>query len=433
MRATGCLCLLLLACGDDPRRSPDSGPPGDAGGFDAAPTRDADTDAGEDTDAGGAPGCASPSRVDEAFEVAPALGDTQIHPEALFDGEAIWVAFSVPEEGDTGLFDIFAVRLGCDGSAVTPPFRVNTTVAPNDIDPVMAMAGDRVLVAWTSDDGTGVNNLDVRYRLFDADGSPRGDDRILETTRGGAPVPGNVAQPSVVGLSTGGFAVAAVRGLDAAMRFQVFVQRLDADGALDGEAVDGFFEPMVSQGNPSLAEAPDGTLHLAWVGGDDADTEQVVLKVVDDGSAVPGKAIDGFVATRGPSLAFCGEDLHLAASAGGAGQSDVVVDDRARAARETLGARGELDHSPNLVVDGDAVAVAWLRVIGGIRNGVHVAPLVRGESGLAAGAARELPLVEPSAPYGVALTHVAGDVWFVAWVEGISPAFRVRGVLASLP
>jgi hypothetical protein len=37
-----------------------------------------------------------------------------------------------------------------------------------------------------------------------------------------------------------------------------------------------------------------------------------------------------------------------------------------------------------------------------------------------------------AAPYGPALTWVTGDVYFVAWAEGMSPAVRLKGRYVDL-
>lgn len=37
------------------------------------------------------------------------------------------------------------------------------------------------------------------------------------------------------------------------------------------------------------------------------------------------------------------------------------------------------------------------------------------------------PIDDGAPPYQLALTHVAGDVYFLAWQEGSSPAFRLHG------
>jgi hypothetical protein len=35
-------------------------------------------------------------------------------------------------------------------------------------------------------------------------------------------------------------------------------------------------------------------------------------------------------------------------------------------------------------------------------------------------------------PYGTAITHVVGNVYFLAWSEGFSPDFRIMGSFIAL-
>ena len=89
-------------------------------------------------------------------------------------------------------------------------------------------------------------------------------DQILETTRDGTPVTLNAWMPEVTALPNGQFAVAGSRVPDASSLWQAFVQRLDDDGSLVGEALDVMWEPDVSQWYPTLAALPDGTIYVAF-------------------------------------------------------------------------------------------------------------------------------------------------------------------------
>ncbi|MFH2004951.1 MAG: hypothetical protein ABI333_00060, partial [bacterium] len=208
VRIPAVTALLLVGCVDSGADEPDAALDAtvqDAGG-DAAP------------DGGIVDPCEAPLK-DTVFELDPDGPDTQIHVAAAFDGEAVWIVYNRPDS--RGYFDVYGLRLGCDGAVVLPPFMINTT-DENDVDPTLAVADGNVYVTWASDNNTGVNNMDILFRTFDVDGTPiMAADQILETTHDGTPVVGNAMAPDVAALPNGQFVVAGARGLDVAPGFQV--------------------------------------------------------------------------------------------------------------------------------------------------------------------------------------------------------------------
>jgi len=198
--------LLLTACGDDDRSPlPDAGDPQDA----FVPV-----DVGQD--AGPPPlGCAEIT-VGETFLVAPGL-TTTIHPSVVFTGDALWLTVTALEEG-TSVFDIFLVKMGCDGRQEEPVL-VSTTEMANDIDADLALTdvtidglqtailADRATVEMTngrvarSREDAGVYLDEPRTSedpsiLTEAehhayvDRAPRDDDRLLS----GAPQPDGLGE-----------------------------------------------------------------------------------------------------------------------------------------------------------------------------------------------------------------------------------------------
>ncbi len=91
-------------------------------GLDAGPDV-APLDAGPDGSTSDA--CADLLVTDTIFELDPDGPDTQIHVNAAFDGQGVWIVWNRPDGNN--YFDVWAQRLGCDGEALVEPFRVNTT------------------------------------------------------------------------------------------------------------------------------------------------------------------------------------------------------------------------------------------------------------------------------------------------------------------
>ncbi|MCA9605501.1 MAG: hypothetical protein KC619_07890 [Myxococcales bacterium] len=413
---------LLLSAACDGRTDLDASV-GDDAGQDGGAALDAGIDAGPRT-------CAD-QLAERRVSLDPDGPLTQIHPSAVFDGEGIWVVYVRPEPGG-GNFDVWATRRGCDGAVLVAPFLVQADPAGNDIDPAIARSGDQLLVAWNTDDGTGgTDNLQVRYRVMDLDGTLHGDrDETLRTVRMGTPITDNHLGADVAATSTG-FVVAGARAVPDVMRFQAYAQRLDRSGALVGEALEPLLEPMVTQSNAAIGVAADDGLFLAYDRAPDDTTAptQVMLSRLD-GSA-PELALEGLEASGGADVLVDGDATWVAMSGDDGAQIDLRIFDASEplATRvfRTLGEAGAVDHSPQLARSGDgAVAVAWFRQIRGFSNELLVASVTDPASTPAT-------VDSPVPSYAPAITHVMNDWWFVSYAIGDSPDFRLVGRFVQLP
>lgn len=397
---------MTYGCGDDRRGGAD-----DAGLADASPTDAVAPDAGE-PDAGPR-SCAARAPLDADLAVDPDGPDTQIHAAAAFDGEGLWVVFNRVETGGTGYFDVYAQRLGCDGEPLLDsPLPINTTVPPNDVDPDLAVSGDRVLVAWSADSGEFPDNLSIRYRVFEVDGTPvMGSDAELVTTWDGGDVTGNHWQVSVAAAPGGGFVIAGARALPDATVFQVFAQAVTAEGAVDGETWYPLLEPDVSQTVPSVTYR-DGVPWLAWTREDETTQQVMEAELPAAGDASPAAAVADLSASAGAHQD--GAWLALAGIAGG-GEQDIHV---TGPGEHTLGASGRVDFSPRVETDAEGAAgaaVAWFRNDSGIRNDLLLATVGGDERLLAS----DVP------PYQPALASVGDGVYLLVWSAGTSPDFRL--------
>jgi hypothetical protein len=323
--------------------------------------------------------------VEGVLELVPEGPDTQIHVFGAPDPDGVWVAWNQPD--GAGLFDVWVQHLGCDGQVDVGPLQLDDG-ADNEIDPAVAVSGNRVLVAWQSDNGLGQDNLDVRWRLLGREG-------VLGPVQE-ALVPHNALMPKVVATS-GGWRLAAVHAREAV--FEVFTLELDPEGLPVGEAVDVEADPGSGETWPALTEE-----HLAW-------------------------EVDGQVVLEGTVLG----DGHAPSISGRwVGWSDDAGDlwtNRIGGAPVRLRGGDNVQHSLSLVGLSEGGLVGWMVNEGGLANRVVV-----GRFDEAGELLDQVDLgTETAAPYGLQLAQVTDSVVFVGWSEGTSPDFRAMGAFVSLP
>ncbi len=96
-----------------------------------------------------------------------------------------------------------------------------------------------------------------------------------------------------------------------------------------------------------------------------------------------------------------------------------------------MGASRRADVAPRLVWGEDAGAIAYYQLSAGSFGPLLVQRFTWDGTAFTLG-----PVVEvaPSgaAPYGPAIAHVTGDVYFLAWAEGTSPDLFLRGRYVDL-
>lgn len=373
------------------------------------------------------PACAEPL-LDTTFLLAPTAEGTQIRPGAVWTGDTLWATWLDAAEDGSGNFHVYATRLGCDGSQLTPPFRVNTSEDGNHGDPVVTAGDGNVYLAW--DVSRSVEpSLVIRYRTFRADGTPLMDeDRTLALTDQGLPSALNAWIPSIAALPDHRFAIAGSRGIEAAPAFQAFVQRVDAHGDLLGDTIDGHVSPAATQLNVSIAARGDGTLHLAWPEEPFEGLPRVVQNTVEPAASAaypqpPFPSMLGRVTNQPRQatsldghrnyLVFQTEDeawtrVHL---------KDGTTEDPLGPTL-LLGTGGRHEHSAVVAAGPGGGAVVFHRHTLGQTNEVRVQRFREGEDGMTLGEPVPLPTVNGAlAPYLPTLTHVIDDVWFVGWTE----------------
>ncbi len=372
-----------------------------------------------------------PVRIDTPIEIDPCADasctggrDAQIHGVSLFDGRALWIAYSATEGGSAS-FATYVTRMTLDLRTLIAPTRVSTS-AGNSIDPEIARSPNGpVMVAWTTDDGSGgSSNLQINLRTIDPDTGPLGaGDRRLQSQFMGAPVGENHMVNAVVAMGAQGFAVAGVRATPGAMAFQSFAQRVTTIGELMGDALAPQFDATESQGPTVATYTATSALRLAYERG----TTQTTIQLAGSDLATPARATDDGAA---PTLASDAQRTAVAFTQ----RNQIVVQDISAPAAPQLLARlgtGGVHHAPRLAMDGRGnVAVVYFKNISGIRNHVWVAKVTAGG---ATPVTRQLSELPGAPPYQPCITHIAGDIYFVLWSEGaMSPHFRLRGRFIEL-
>jgi len=443
-------------------REPDTSADGGSSGRDLgeAPDQGPSLDSGDGTDTGPdgggeQSGCLRAAQPGVAFELVPEGPDTQIHVDAAFDGEAVWLAYNQPRDDDSGGFDVWGTRVHCDGSVAVAPFSVQAADHGNEIDPEVVVAGERVYVVWQADTG-GDPNLFVYVRSFDRGGHPTSEvEQVLVPRPDGEAVSASAWLPKAAPLPGGDLLLATSWAAPDAQRWQVLLQRLGPEGlpALDAAGAPApsmtpYPERLVSQAYPAVATQADGRAWVAWTRTPDEGNEQVVLTGLEpdavDAAPLPPVAMGPAEQPSAGAALDASPDgqVYLALHSQGA-DLQVHLYDAASPGNERLhlefgGARRE-DHSPSLAAAPGGGAVAWYRVRSGIRNDVWLQGFRRDGDRLSA-VGEPLLVNAPdeegdhAAPpiYGVALTHVGGGVFMLAWSEGASPAFRLVGRFVQL-
>ena len=409
------LLLILSACSDEPQApQPEVDVGADVSEADTFRNRDIEEDLS----------CFERAEVGTIIDLVPDRDSTQIHPYVVFDGEALWVTYSEPDAVHT--FDVFATRLRCDGEVLVAPFKLNVAVDENDLDSAVAVADDRALFVWSSDNSQGPYNMDVYVRLFQTDGTPLWEEeRQFEGILEGSFNPGTVWEPEVVGYPLG-FVLAGAWGVqfdvDSGL-FQVFTQRLDLDGANVGEVIEVNRNEEYGQLDPAIAIAPDGTLAVAWAESNVDVADRLVSRRFgpDDRPLAPaGEVSPGTEGTR-VAVAHAPDGQFLfALSNDDSAASDIHLLDHEGNLLRTLDSGG-LDHSPSLAVDSSGnVGVVWFRLVQGFRNRLYMAP--------AEGDPLRIDTEEKAAPYESTVTAIGDGLFFTVWAEGESPNFRLKGL-----
>jgi len=206
---------------------------------------------------------------------------------ALADGRFVvtWHDYS-QSGGDTSSYAVRAQIFEADGTMVDGEFLVNTTTAVSQVNPaVAALADGGFVITWSDYSLTGADTSSgaIRAQLYDADGSARGDEFLVNTTTADSQ-----SSSAVAALSDGRFVVTwqdySRSGGDTsnyAIRAQVF----NADGSFSGQE---FLVNGLTSGAQQVADVAglaDGRIAFTYqdLGGNTADTFNgaVITRIFD--------------------------------------------------------------------------------------------------------------------------------------------------------
>ncbi|MFT6396207.1 MAG: hypothetical protein ACJAYU_000950 [Bradymonadia bacterium] len=385
----------------------------------------ADTDvsvADAEPDVGGS-ACAAIFDPGLNFDIDFTGEKTQIHADAVFDGEFVWLVYN--SRGANGEnFDLWMVQISCGASPVARPQLVADSGNGIIIEPQIARGGDgTLLVVWQLDDQSGSDNLSLWSRAYDTDASPIADGSRLPLFREGEANLGN-AWMAALEPRAGGFALAGAWAHPEAERFQVFAQSLDPSGRPIGDAIDLELEPTTTQVFPALAVG-DSDVAVMWERQPDEGEAELRGARVDLASGSVSQ-LQTFAESAGAAVAFDGQGYVWAGSVGG----DIQVWSDGGEVLAELGTSA-VDVAPVFArsIAGTELGVVWYRQQSGSRFDVatHVQPV--GEP-WEDSVGRVLSIGETAAPYSPVIVPIDGG-WFYAWSGGTSPLFEIRARFES--
>jgi len=379
-----------------------------------------------------------PMLLDTNFEVAAVEDDIQIHAAACFDGEAVWLVFNQKDTDGGSGFDVFATRIACDGTPLLPPFQVNQLAMFNETEPEIACGKEQVCFTWQSDNGQAPHNLDIYYRTYRSDGTPiMATDALLEVTVDGVVQTGNAWMSRVAPLPEERFAVVGAVAVDDSP-FQTVVQRIHSTGETDGEAIVVSPDAGTGQVFPTVTSGPEGTIYVAWVDSPQEDPDFIRhSRLLPDSAAfepIPGFPVNGTTHGGAPSysvnLPLTPRPFLAFYSEGGGGASVLLYEGdtfSSEARHLVLGSDTAFDHSPAVAATPSGGAVVWYRNQSGFKNDVYFAGFQwMGDTITVSG--DPIKLNDAAAPpYTPTVVPLSEDIFFVAWMEGANPDFRIKG------
>jgi Ca2+-binding RTX toxin-like protein len=241
---------------------------------------------------------------------------------ALADGRFVvtWRSF---DTGDGSNSCIRGRVFNADGSPAGNDFIVNSTAADDQLElSVTALADGRFVVTWRSDDTGDGSGACIRGRVFNADGSPAGNDFIVNSTAASDQV-----APSVTALADGRFVVTwqsddTGDGSSTCIRARLF----DANGEPAGDDFIVNTTGTNGQFDPSVTALADGRFVVSWWSNDPGDGSGACIRAqIFDPTKFNGTA--GEDTWQGGSLADTINGGASADTLSGLGGNDVISGD----------------------------------------------------------------------------------------------------------
>jgi hypothetical protein len=216
-------------------------------------------------------------KADSEFPVNTYTASNQSLPSVAGLAGGGFVVAWVSQEQDKWGLGVYAQRYDIAGKAAGKEFRVNTTTTMGQSQPsVAALTGGGFVVTWQSNgqDGRGLGVYGQRY---DSTGLKAGTQFRVNTTTAM-----DQSQPSVAGLSDGGFvATWQSDGTDGSL-LGVYGQRYDNTGLKAGAQFRVNTTTAMDQWQPSVAAFADGGFVVTWTSnGQDGSGQGVYAQAYD--------------------------------------------------------------------------------------------------------------------------------------------------------
>lgn len=419
------LVFALSGCGDDDRTSTDAGLPdvaSDVGVRDVGAADVGAADVGAPSDVGvepdvpmdaGPQDCASIVRVDETFRLS---GSDSTYPSAVFDGENIWLTYTVSDEVRPG-YDVVLRRVACDGTP-GPVIDVAVGEEASDKNCDIAISGERLLISYESQ---AERMLRPFVRVFDTNGEAIGERQPVARLRNGEVLDLGLNWMARVASRPGGFWLTGSWEVEED-RSRVYVLRLDLDGAELDDATDvAPSDQTESQTNPVIGGGE--TPFVAW--SNFGDTTQVASAPV--GGDVTEFTSEGIIEDH-PALS--GELLSL--QVGDDDGLGIQVRNLDTGVQATIGGLSGTNFYSKITGTPDDFAVVWLRQAGGRSHEVYA---VRGSEIDGVMTFTEPVRINTSradatGSFWPTITGLGEGHYFVGWTTNTD--FEIRGRIVEL-
>ncbi|MGH1577412.1 hypothetical protein [Planktotalea sp.] len=185
-----------------------------------------------------------------------------------------WVVTWNSEGQDGDLAGIFSQAFNADGTPLGNETQVNTyTTSRQEKAQVAGLDDGGWVITWVSVGQNGETSA-IYAQTFNADGSQRGGETLVNTSLGGIPY-----YPEITALSDDGWVVTWQASLDTGGTLGIFAQAFNANGTTRGvEAHVNTYETSTQQ-EPKIAGLTDGGWVIIWESnGQDGDNYGVYLQ-----------------------------------------------------------------------------------------------------------------------------------------------------------
>jgi hypothetical protein len=197
------------------------------------------------------------------FRVNTTTTNGQYQPKITGLSDGGFVVTWMDDSNDGSGRGIYGQRYDAQGAAQGGEFRVNTTTTEGQYQPTITGLSDGgFVVTWYSDWNQVTNNgtpPDIYGQRYDAQGAAQGGEFRVNTTTNGSQ-----HQPTITGLSDGGFVVTWMDDSNDGSGWGIYGQRYDAQGAAQGGEFRVNTTTTNEQGQPTITGLSDGGFVVTW-------------------------------------------------------------------------------------------------------------------------------------------------------------------------